>query len=129
MNHRYYWLCLLGSIVFEVAGTTVMKLSQEAWPLIGMGIMYTLLGFSYYFLAKAVLKLPVGVAFAFWEGLGLILITLSSVLLLGERLDFTRIAALTMVLAGTLLVHHGTDASPETADEKQRENSEGGGAS
>lgn len=123
MINRYYWLCLLGSIVFEVAGTTIMKLSQEAYPLIGMGIMYTLLGFSYFFLAKAVLKLPVGVAFAFWEGLGLVLITLSSVLLLGERIDFTRIMALAMVLAGTLLVHHGTDASPSTEDAKQSGNS------
>lgn len=127
MNYRYYWLCLLGSIVLEVAGTTIMKLSQEAWPLIGMAVMYLLLAFSYYFLAKAVLKLPVGVAFAFWEGLGLVLITLSSVLLLGERLDFTRIAALAMVLAGTMLVHHGTDASPEPTDERQRGNNLGGG--
>ena len=112
MIGMYYWLCLLGSIVFEVTGTTIMKLSQDGWPMAGMAIMYLLLGLSYFLLAKAVIKLPVGVAFAFWEGLGLVLITLSSVLLLGERLDPTRIVALCMVLAGTLLVHHGTDSGP-----------------
>lgn len=116
MIGMYYWLCLLGSIVLEVAGTTIMKLSQDGWPLAGMAIMYLLLGLSYFFLARAVLKLPVGVAFAFWEGLGLILITVSSVFLLGEHLDLTRVLALGMVLAGSLLVHHGTDTGPARTD-------------
>lgn len=116
MSNVYYWSCLLASIVFEVAGTSVMKLSQESWPVLGMGCMYLLLGLSYFFLARAVVKLPVGVAYAFWEGLGLTLITIVSVLLLGERLDATRLAALCMVLAGTLLVHHGTEGG-DTAGE------------
>ncbi|HMM40106.1 MAG TPA: multidrug efflux SMR transporter [Desulfovibrio sp.] len=101
-------LSLLVAIILEVAGTSVMKLSQETWPVLGMGCMYLLLGLSYFFLARAVVKLPVGVAYAVWEGLGLTLITIVSVTLLGERFDATRLMALGMVLAGTLLVHHGT---------------------
>ena len=110
MSARYYWLCLAGSILFEVAGTSVMKLSQSSWPLTGMGIMYALLALSYFCLAKAVIKLPIGVAYAFWEGFGLLLITLVSVLLLHERLDAVRLAAIALVLCGTLLVHHGTES-------------------
>lgn len=106
----HYWLCLLGSIVCEVAGTSVMKLSQDQWPVAGMALMYALLAVSYFFLAKAVVRLPVGVAYAFWEGLGLVLIALISVLLLGERMDLPRLIALGMVLTGAVLVHHGTDA-------------------
>ena len=117
MSARFYWLCLAGSILFEVAGTSVMKLSQSSWPVTGMGLMYVLLGLSYFCLAKAVMKLPIGVAYAFWEGIGLLLITLVSVFLLHERLDATRLLALGMVLGGAFLVHHGTG---ESADAKTK---------
>ena len=114
MSTSYYWLCLAGSILFEVAGTSVMKISQTPamglGPALGMGIMYLLLGLSYFCLAKAVVGLPLGVAYAFWEGFGLLLITLVSVFLLQERLDGPRLAALALVLGGAMLVHHGTES-------------------
>ncbi|MCC8194488.1 MAG: QacE family quaternary ammonium compound efflux SMR transporter [Deltaproteobacteria bacterium] len=113
----YYWLCLAGSILFEVAGTSVMKLSQSpssvVGPAAGMAVMYLLLALSYICLAKAVVKLPLGVAYAFWEGFGLLLITLVSALVLQERFDGTRLVALGLVFGGVLLVHHGTGSSPE----------------
>ncbi|MES9996410.1 SMR family transporter [Desulfovibrio aminophilus] len=101
-------LSLLAAIILEVAGTSVMKLSRETWPVLGMGCMYLLLGLSYFFLARAVVKLPVGVAYATWEALGLTLVTIVSVTLLGERFDAVRLTALGLILTGTLLVHHGT---------------------
>lgn len=115
MPNAIYWFFLLCSIVFEVAGTVIMKISQAAWPVPGMLTMYALLGLSYYFLARAVVRVPVGVAYAVWEGLGLALITLAGVVT-GERMDAPRLAALAAILTGTLLVHHGTrqDAQQET---------------
>lgn len=113
MTLLYSWLFLSGSIIFEVAGTSIMKLSQTAWPLLGMGSMYALLALSYYCLAKAVTTIPIGVAYAFWEGFGLLLITLVSVLFLGEHISALRACGLLLILGGTLLVHHGTEASHE----------------
>ncbi len=105
----YCWLCLLGSITFEVAGTSIMKVSQGSWAVVGLLLMYAMLGLSYYFLARAVMRIPLGVAYAFWEGLGLVAISIVSVWVLNERMDAPRIAALGLVLVGTLLVHHGTE--------------------
>lgn len=110
----YHWLCLAAAILLEVAGSTVMKLSQ-GWQFayanaVGLGCMWGAVGLSYYLLAKAITGLPVGVGFAFWEGLGLTCITLCGVLLLGETLNARRVLGLACVLTGALLVHHGTES-------------------
>lgn len=107
------WLYLMGAIVLEVGGTTVMKASQAPdWvlgPNAGLVAMFAFIGLSYYCLSLSVRGLPVGVAFAFWEGLGLTLITLVSVVALGETMNFTRFCALVAVLGGAMLVNHGTE--------------------
>ena len=69
---------------------------------------FALIGLSYYCLALAATGLPIGVAYAFWEGLGLTMITLVSVFLLGEAMNMQRFFALLAVLGGALLIHHGT---------------------
>lgn len=115
-----YWLFLLAAIVLEVGGTAIMKYSQGLTgygPQVGYGGMLLCIGFSYYCLALSTQKLPVGVAFACWEGVGLTLITLCSVLLLGESFSLTRLGALTAVLLGVLLIHHGTEHGTEHGDD------------
>ncbi len=112
---RYHWYCLLGAILFEVGGTTVMKLAQGwGFPhanMVGLGCMWAAIGISYYLLARATTGLPVGVAYALWEGLGLTCVTVVSVVLLEEALTVPRISGLFCVLAGAALVHHGTGSS------------------
>lgn len=111
-----YWLFLFGAIVFEVAGTCVMKLAQNGvmlTPQSGYVLMLLMIGVSYFLLSLSTQRLPVGVAFAFWEGLGLTFITLVSVLTLHEPLTPGRVAALCAVLGGAMLIHHGTSDDGE----------------
>jgi len=109
---RTAWLFMAGAVLLEVVGTLVMKLSQNGgWllsPGVGLVVMFVLVALSYLCLSQAVRGLPVGVAYAFWEGLGLTLITLVSVLVLGEKMNLVRFCALVAILVGAILVHHGT---------------------
>lgn len=113
-----YWMFLAGSIVLEVCGTSLMKATQGSYPVAGMLGMYVMLGCSYYLLARAVVRLPIGVAYAFWEGFGLVLIAMTSFMLLGEDMTPLRLFALMLVLADSALVHHGTHAKSDNAKKK-----------
>ena len=113
------WFALVCAIVLEVAGTTIMKGSQgtaSPWPIAGFAVMIACVTLSYWLLAKAAQHIPIGVAYACWEGLGLALITLCSVLL-GEALTPRRLLALLAVLAGILCIHWGTGHGSTTTTE------------
>lgn len=109
-----HWLFLACSILFEVSGTSIMKVSHSwQFPLaseLGLVIMWSCIACSYFCLAKATTALPVGVAFALWDALGLVLIVSFSVAVLGEHLNLIKTLGLLCVLVGGFLVHHGTDA-------------------
>lgn len=118
----YHWYCLLAAIALEVGGTLIMKLAQS-WAfahaqLLGLIVMWLAIGLSYIFLSRAVTGIPVGVTFAFWEGLGLTCITLGSIIFLDEAVTLRRALGLACVLGGALLVHHGTGHGTEHIDER-----------
>ncbi len=109
----YHWLFLLASILCEVLGTSVMKVSH-GWNFafgseLGLVIMWCLLACSYFCLAKASLAIPIGVAFALWDAIGLVLIVSFSFFVLHEVLTIKTCLGLLCVLLGGFLVHHGTD--------------------
>ncbi|AVK02925.1 MULTISPECIES: multidrug/spermidine efflux SMR transporter subunit MdtJ [Pseudomonas aeruginosa group] len=102
------WIYLLLAIGAEVIGTTSMKLAAIHAPVAGLLLMYGMIGLSYFFLALAVKRVPVGVAYALWEGIGIVLITAVSVAWLGESIGLYKAVGLGVMIAGILLIKSGT---------------------
>lgn len=104
----YYWLFMVAAIITEVMGTIAMKYSADVAPLSGLVIMYILLAISYAALAIAVKRIPLAVAYGAWESLGLVLITIFSMILFSEPLGLMKIIGMLVIVAGIILLEMGT---------------------
>lgn len=107
-NIAYCWLFLFLSIVLEVCGTSFLKYSQDLYPKLGLLVVIIAISMSYFTLSKAIIRIPLGVAYAIWESAGLAFIVLISVFFLGESMDPTKATGLFMVFMGSVLIHQGT---------------------
>lgn len=107
-KNMFYWILLALAIVAEITGTLSMKWASVSDGSTGFILMLGMITLSYIFLSFAVKKIALGVAYALWEGVGILLITLFSVMIFDETLTTMKIAGLTTLVAGIVLIKSGT---------------------
>ena len=103
-----YWLLLILAILAEITGTLSMKWASVNDDNTGFIFMLVMIALSYIFLSFAVKRIALGVAYAMWEGIGILFITLFSVTLFGEPLSLMKVAGLITLVAGIALIESGT---------------------
>ncbi|MET3780608.1 small multidrug resistance pump [Brevundimonas sp. 1080] len=99
------WAALLGAIALEVAGTTMLQASQQftrAWATAGMAVCY---GLAFYLLSIALRQMPVGIAYAIWSGLGVVLISVIGTVVFRQRLDLPAMVGLAMIVGGVVVIN------------------------
>lgn len=96
------WLYLLLAIGLEVAGTTAMKASHGLTRLLPSVMLVTFYAASFLFLALALRRLDVGVAYAVWAGAGTALIALIGSFWFGEVLTPARTLCIGLIVAGVV---------------------------
>jgi small multidrug resistance pump len=60
---------------------------------------------SFYLLSLTLRTLPIGIAYAIWSGVGIVLISAVGWLLYGQRLDAPAVLGLGLIVAGVLVVN------------------------
>ncbi|MGB8712203.1 MAG: SMR family transporter [Onishia taeanensis] len=98
----YVFLAL--AILAEVVGTSALKASDEFsrfWPSVLVVVCY---GLAFYLLSLVLRTLPVGIAYAFWAGLGIVLVTLIGIVVYGERPDLPAVLGLGMIVGGVVVI-------------------------
>jgi spermidine export protein MdtJ len=103
-----YWIYLTLAIISEIIGTLSMKWAGESETIAGYLMMVIMISISYVLLAFAVKKISLGVAYAMWEGVGILFITLFSVLLFEEIMTIQKAIGLTILVTGIILLKSGT---------------------
>ncbi|NIF58159.1 multidrug/spermidine efflux SMR transporter subunit MdtJ [Enterobacter sp. Ap-916] len=103
-----YWVLLGLAIVAEITGTLSMKWSSVNESNMGYIFMLVMIAISYIFLAFSVKKIALGVAYAMWEGIGILFITVFSVMLFDESISPLKILGLTTLVIGIALIKSGT---------------------
>ncbi|WP_028864721.1 DMT family transporter [Psychromonas aquimarina] len=101
----YHIIMLLFAIIAEVAGTISMRYSAESNPAAGTLAMITLIALSYFLLSKAIQKIPLGVAYAIWEGVGIVLIMLISSYLFDEMITPAKTFGVGLIVAGLIFIN------------------------
>lgn len=99
----YLFLC--GAIVAEVIGTSALKAS-DGFTRIGPSVIVLLgYGLSFYFLSLVLKTIPVGIAYAIWAGLGIVLIAGVSALLYRQIPDTAAMIGMGLILTGVVIIH------------------------
>jgi small multidrug resistance pump len=107
-----HYIFLFFAILCETIGTTALQASQQftrLWPSVLVVVAY---GLSFYLMSFALKMMPVGIVYAIWSGLGIVLIALIGVAVFGQRLDLPAVAGLALIVAGILVIHLFSNATP-----------------
>lgn len=96
---------LMLAIISEVIATTMLKASDgfsRLYPSIVVIIGYC---FSFWALSQVVRVMPLGIAYAIWSGLGIVLVSVAAIFLYQQKLDLPAIVGMALIIAGVLVIN------------------------
>lgn len=99
------WLYLSVAVLSEVIATSALKASDSftrLWPSLLAIVGY---GIAFYFLTLTLRTVPVGIAYAIWSGIGIVLISVISWFVFGQRLDAPAIVGIGLVVSGVVVLN------------------------
>ncbi|MEM7484328.1 MAG: multidrug efflux SMR transporter [Bacteroidota bacterium] len=99
------WIYLIIAIVSEVIATSALKESSGFSKLVPSIIAFIGYCSAFYFLSLVLREMSVGVAYAIWAGIGIVLIASIAFFRFGQKLDFPAIAGITLITIGVVIIN------------------------
>lgn len=99
------WLYLMIAIVAEVIGTLALRSSDGFTRAVPSVVVIVGYGTAFYFLSLTLKTIPVGVAYAVWSGIGIVLISAAGWVVFGQKLDLGAIAGIALITAGVVVLN------------------------
>ncbi|OLQ90794.1 multidrug transporter [Vibrio ponticus] len=99
------YIYLTIAIVAEVIATGALKSSQGFTQL--MPSVVVVIGYSvaFYFLSLVLRTIPVGIAYAIWSGLGVVLISLVAAVVFKQKLDLAAVIGMVLIVSGVVVIN------------------------
>jgi small multidrug resistance pump len=113
------WWLLVAAILFEIAGTTCMKLSDgftRPWPSVLLVVFY-LIAFSA--LTLCLKTIEMGTAYAIWAGVGTALAAVIGFVYFRETASTLKVICIGLILIGVVGLHYG-DSQQREAEEQRK---------
>ncbi len=106
------WFYLAIAIVSEVLATSALKASDGFTRLYPSAVVLVGYGLAFYFLSLTLRTIPVGIAYAVWSGVGVILISLVGWIIYGQRLDTAAVVGIALITAGVIVLNAFSKSVP-----------------
>lgn len=103
----YLWLAI--AIVAEVVGTSALRASEGFTRLAPALVVVTGYALAFYCLSMTLKTMPVGIVYAIWSGVGIVLITLVAMVLYRQVPDLAAVAGLGLIVAGVVVLNLFSD--------------------
>ena len=99
------WLLLFAAIIAEVVATSMLK-STAGFTRLGPSVVVVLTyGAAFVLLSHCLKRIPVGVVYAVWSGVGVALITLVAWIFLDQPLDAPALTGLALIVCGVVVIN------------------------
>jgi multidrug transporter EmrE-like cation transporter len=99
------YIFLAVAIVSEVIATAALKSSNGFTQIVPSIVVVAGYASAFFFLSLTLNTIPVGIAYATWSGVGIILISVVGWLVLGQKLDLAGMVGIGFILVGVLIVN------------------------
>ena len=99
------YLYLAIAIIAEVIATSSLKASAEftkLWPSVAVVLGS---GTAFYFMTLALRQIPLGITYAIWSGLGIVLVTVVGTVVYNEKPDVPALIGMGLIIAGVVVIN------------------------
>lgn len=99
------YLYLVIAIIAEVIGTAALKSSEGFSNLMPSIVVVVGYGTAFYFLSLVLNTIPVGIAYAIWSGVGIVIISVVGFVIFGQKLDIPAIVGMVLIVSGVVIMN------------------------
>ncbi len=99
----YVYLAI--AVIAEVAATSALKASDEFTKLFPSCMVVLGYGVAFYFMTLILRTIPIGITYAMWSGLGIVLVALVGIYFFQEVPDVPAVIGMGLIIAGVIVMN------------------------
>lgn len=99
------FIYLFVAITAEVIATSALKASEQFSKLIPSLIVIAGYMIAFYFLSLTLRTMQVGIAYALWSGVGIVLVSAAGYFLYQQKLDLPAILGISLIIIGVIVIN------------------------
>ncbi len=106
------YLLLAIAILAEVVATSLLPLTEhftKPLPSLGVALGY---GTAFYCLTHILERIPIGITYAVWSGLGIVLLAVVGIVVYQQKPDLPAIIGISLILVGVVIINAFSKMTP-----------------